>query len=134
MEQIPYFEANELMEKARMAARNTYSPYSKFPVGAAVLTADGAIFRGTNIENASSPIGICAERVAISSAIADGKKTIKAIAIYANTDSVSPCGICRQFISEFGKDILIIFRHEGEMVQKTIHELLPYAFNNESMA
>ena len=133
MQYLPQFDAEELIEKARMAAINTYSPYSKFPVGAAVITKDGTVFRGTNIENASSPAGICAEQVALACAVANGKHTIKAIAIYANTDSISPCGICRQFISEFGSDTVIVFRNEGKILQKTIQELLPYAFSKENM-
>ncbi len=134
MNYLPESAAFKLFEEAKVAAENTYSPYSGFPVGAAVLTKDGKIFCGTNIENASYSVTICAERIALGYAIASGNIQIKAIAIYSNTDSISPCGTCRQFIIEFGNDIVIIFRHEQELIQKTIHELLPFCFSKETMA
>ena len=134
MNYLPESAAFKLFEEAKVAAENTYSPYSGFPVGAAVLTKDGKIFCGTNIENASYSVTICAERIALGYAIASGYTQIKAIAIYSNTDSISPCGTCRQFIIEFGNDIVIIFRHEQELIQKTIQELLPFCFSKETMA
>ena len=134
MNYLPENEALELLEEARAAAENTYSPYSGFPVGAAVLTKNGKIFRGTNIENASYSVTICAERIALGYVIASGNLQIKAIAIYTNTDSISPCGTCRQFIIEFGNDIIIVFRHEQKLIQKTIQELLPFCFSKETMA
>ena len=134
MNYLPESAAFKLFEEAKVAAENTYSPYSGFPVGAAVLTKDGKIFCGTNIENASYSVTICAERIALGYAIASGNIQIKAIAIYSNTDSISPCGTCRQFIIEFGNDIVIIFRHEQELIQKTIQELLPFCFSKETMA
>ena len=133
MNYLPDTEANKLYEEARMAALQTYSPYSHFPVGAAVLTNEGAIFRGTNIENASYSITICAERIALGYAISAGRTDIKAIAVYSNTDSVAPCGACRQFIIEFGKEIIILFRHEQKLIQRTIAELLPFEFTKSSM-
>lgn len=133
MSYLPETEAFKLYEAAKSAAENTYSPYSNFPVGAAVLTIDGKLFLGTNIENASYSVTICAERIALGYAISSGNTQIKAIAVYSSTDSISPCGTCRQFIIEFGENIIIIFRHNKKLIQKTIHELLPYGFTKATM-
>ena len=126
-------EANKLFEEAKTAAANSYSSYSDFPVGAAVLTKSGAIFRGTNVENASYSLTICAERIALGYVVASGITDIKAIAVYSDTNSISPCGACRQFIIEFGREIVIVFRHDKKLVQKTIHELLPFEFTRATM-
>lgn len=134
MNYLPDSEANGLYEEAKIASLKTYSPYSHFPVGAALLTTDGKIFTATNVENASYSVTICAERIALGYAVASGDTNIKAIAVYSNTDSVSPCGACRQFIIEFGEDIIIIFRHEQKLIQKTIGELLPFGFTKATMA
>lgn len=122
-------ELIKLFKKAKTASEKTYSPFSKFAVGAAVLTKDGKIYTGVNIENASYSLTLCAERVAFGNAIAAGYKDIKAIAIYAPVDSIPPCGACRQFMIEFGDNIVVIFSHEGQIIQKTISELLPYKFS-----
>ena len=126
-------EVGMLLEEARVAAGNSYSPYSHFPVGAAVLTADGSVIRGTNVENASYSVTICAERIALGYAIAQGHTQIRAIAVHTPVRSAAPCGACRQFIMEFGKDIIIIFRENGEVMQRTIGELLPFGFTKTSM-
>ena len=89
----------ELYQIAKDASYKTYSPYSKFAVGAAILTYDEQIFIGTNIENASYSITQCAERVASSNLIMSGGKNIKAIAIYADVESIPPCGACQQSIN-----------------------------------
>ena len=128
MSYLSISESATLFEEAKAASENTYSPYSQFPVGAAVLTNDGVIFRGTNVENASYGLTICAERIALGYAISAGKTDIKAIAVYSNTHSISPCGACRQFIIEFGKDIIVLFKHEQQIIQRTIKELLPFEF------
>jgi cytidine deaminase len=130
---LPDSDALRLYEKARFAAKNTYSPYSGFPVGCAVLAKDGSIFSGANVENASYSVTICAERTALGYAIANGNTDITAVAVYSNTDSISPCGTCRQFIIEFGKDIIIIFKHEQRIIQRTIQELLPFEFTKTTM-
>src|SRR5687767_13390076 len=94
--------AERLMEAARKAAGNAYVPYSDFPVGAAVLTSEGTIVTGCNVENASYPVTNCAERVAIGTAVAAGARTIAAVAVYApRVETVTPCGACRQVINEF---------------------------------
>jgi cytidine deaminase len=133
MNYLPENEAARLFEAARLASEKTYSPYSHYPVGAAVLMKDGSIFTGANVENASYSVTICAERVAIGSAITSGNMEITAIAVYANTDSISPCGACRQFIIEFSPDIIVIFRQDGKIIQRTISELLPFGFTKATM-
>lgn len=122
-------ELRELYNLARDASRFTYSPYSKFPVGAAVKTKKGAIYTGSNVENASYSLTICAERVAICNAIAAGDKEIEFIAIYAKKKEVSPCGACRQFILEFGPDIKVIFMNKGKLITSSIRSLMPFSFS-----
>lgn len=126
-------EAQRLFEEALKAMENTYSPYSGFPVGAAVLANDGTLIHGTNVENASYGITICAERVALAHAVSMGKTEIRAIAVCSSKDSTSPCGACRQFIIEFGMDIIIVFKNEQQIIQKTIGELLPFEFTRKTM-
>jgi len=118
-----------LLREAKSASENTYSPYSGSAAGAAVLATDGHIFSGTNIENASYGLTVCAERVAIGNAISAGSDQIEAIAIHGPDDSISPCGACRQFILEFGRNIIVIFRKHGKIMEMSIEELLPFAFS-----
>ena len=115
----------DLYERAVAVAENAYAPYSKFFVGAAVLARDGRVFEGVNVENAAYPLGICAERTAISRAVTDGCKPgdLEAIAITA-----SPCGGCRQWIYEFRFDRVTFKNAEGEVVTRTPAELLPETF------
>ena len=113
-------------------SKNAYIPYSKFPVGACVLTENDKIYTGCNFENASFGLTICAERNAIGSAIADGEKKIKAIAIYSpNMDNCYPCGACRQVLHEFKSDngIDIILKNKNELTFHKIENLLPEGFN-----
>ena len=114
----------ELYELAVAASENAYAPYSKFHVGAALLLADGSVVTGVNVENASYPLGICAERAAISRAVGDGLKPggIEALAI-----THSPCGGCRQWMAEF-KIGRVVFPIDGELVERTPAELLPDSF------
>ncbi|KAI9311832.1 cytidine deaminase [Dichotomocladium elegans] len=124
----------ELFRNAVAAKEHSYSPYSKFRVGAALLTDDGTIYQGTNLENASFGAGICAERTAYAKALSEGHRKFKAIAVTTDQDElISPCGICRQFISEFGPSTLPIYliNAKGESVERTLAELLPYAFDIE---
>lgn len=106
----------DLLDKASLAKLNSYSPYSKFRVGAALLAKDGQVFMGTNVENASYGIyfklikggTICAERSAFVSAVSCGCKEFTAIMIATDVDDwISPCGFCRQFMVEFGKDLIV---------------------------
>ncbi|MGE5633213.1 MAG: cytidine deaminase [Caulobacteraceae bacterium] len=118
-----------LLDKAKDAMKYAYVPYSKFKVGAAVLTKTGKIYTGCNIENASYGAAICAERVALTKAISEGEREFEAIAVASNLESFTyPCGICRQFISEWGLDIKIITRSGDKVRVHTIGELLPEAF------
>lgn len=102
MAQSPEFRVEDLMEEARRARVNAYAPYSDFSVGAALLCDDGQVFTGANIENSSYSMTICAERVALFSAVKEGKRKFKAIAVAASTgESAYPCGACRQVLAEF---------------------------------
>jgi cytidine deaminase len=114
----------ELLELAQAAAANAYAPYSNFHVGAAALLRDGRVITGVNVENASYPLGICAEICALSRAAAEGVKPgdVEAVAITA-----SPCGGCRQWLNEFGVD-RVIFLHDGGVLTRRPDELLPDSF------
>jgi cytidine deaminase len=115
----------ELYERAVAVADKAYAPYSNFLVGVAVLARDGRVFEGVNVENAAYPLGICAERTAISRAVTDGYKPgdLEEIAITA-----SPCGGCRQWIYEFRFDRVTFRNADGEVVTRTPVELLPETF------
>ena len=114
----------ELLELAQAASVNAYAPYSKFHVGAAALLRDGRVITGVNVENAAYPRGICAERCALSRAAVDGARPgdVEAVAITA-----SPCGGCRQWLTEFKVD-RVVFLHEGEVLTRSPAELLPDSF------
>jgi len=118
-----------LFVSAQNAAKNTYSPFSKFPVGAAILAKSGKIYTGTNVENSSYGLTNCAERVAIQNAISAGERMISRVAIYSPNNDVSPCGACRQVIAEFSNcDAAIIYKWDGQIVKRNIAELLPHTF------
>jgi cytidine deaminase len=120
----------KMVSLARNSAQASYCPYSNFPVGAAVITQDGQIFAGCNVENASFGLAICAERNAIFHMVAQGKRAIAAVVIYTPTSEPSvPCGACLQVMSEFGRDSLIISVCDGpEVLEKNLSDLLPMAF------
>lgn len=128
-------EVAKMIEVANATKEFSYSPYSHFRVGAAVLCEDGSIIGGTNVENCSYPCGSCAERTAIVSAIAQGKKGFKSIAVTADVadDFVTPCGFCRQFIAEFGNLEVILTKGNGEVKKMHISDLLPMAFTPEDL-
>jgi len=119
----------ELIRAALDARRWAYAPYSKYPVGAALLTASGQIFSGVNVENAAYPTTICAERVAVFKAVSEGERDFAAIAV-ATENGGSPCGSCRQVLAEFGLDIVVLIADgKGELVDETtVAELIPAAF------
>lgn len=125
-------ERDRLLAEAKRALQSAYAPYSDFKVGAAVLTHDGKIFTGCNVENASYGLTICAERAAIFSAVAasQGKKlVVRAVAVVnKNEVACSPCGACRQVIAEFGPDAIVIFQAQEGYKQALISELLPHSF------
>ncbi len=114
----------ELLARADMAAQRAYAPYSKFNVGCAVLTRDGRVVEGVNVENAAYPLGICAERAAFSRAIGDGYRPGD-FAVAAVT--ASPCGGCRQWLVEM-KVERVVFRNNGDVHTMTPDELLPETF------
>jgi coenzyme F420-0:L-glutamate ligase/homotetrameric cytidine deaminase len=126
---------DDLIEQARQAAKDAYAPYSGFLVGAALLSRSGRIYTAGNIENAASGAGICAERAALARAVACGEKEFEAIAIVANAvEPISPCGICRQSLIEFGGDIVVIMANaNGDALTATIADLLPKAFTGKCL-
>jgi len=123
-----------LVEKAIQAKSRAYAPYSKFPVGAALLTENDEIYIGANVENASYGLTICAERTAAFSAIIEGERKFKAIAIAGNTeDYLPPCGACRQVLLELcGKDIDVhLVNSKKEIKTIKLNELIPFSFGDE---
>lgn len=121
----------KMIEIAKEASEKAYSPYSKYKVGASLLTKSGKIFTGCNIENASFGATICAERVAIFKAISEGEKDFEMIAIYINDEKhiPSPCGICRQVMMEFAPNLKLILSNGYEYEIYKLEELLPYPFS-----
>ena len=125
----------ELIKLARDAMKNAYVPYSHFRVGAALETDDGTVYTGCNIENASFGGTNCAERTALFKAISEGKRSFKKIAVINDSENYAyPCGICRQVLSEFGINLIVIVaNNKGEYVVHKLSELLPYDFNSCTM-
>jgi cytidine deaminase len=125
--------ADELVAAARDAALGSYSPYSKFRVGAAVLTDDGRLFTSANIENAAYPASQCAEANAINYAISQGARKIDTVAVACidarHTDLAYPCGRCRQIMSEFDVGQVLVTTASGEVRTHMLDELLPYRFS-----
>lgn len=119
----------ELIAVAKKYREFSYSPYSKFKVGAAVLTKKGNVYGGCNVENSSFPITNCAERTAIFKAVSEGEQEIEAIALIADTPGpCSPCGACRQVMVEFKIPKIIMANLKGDVRVVTLEELMPYAF------
>lgn len=120
--------AEQLMAMARSLRKRAYAPYSHYLVGAAVLCADGSTFAGCNVENASYPATICAERVALTAAIAAGRRDLVAIAV-ATANGGSPCGICRQVMAELGPEMTVyVGGATGPFRTTSVRELLPDSF------
>jgi cytidine deaminase len=125
-----------LIKEAKIAREKAYVPYSKFQVGAALLTADGKVYHGCNVENAAYSMTNCAERTAFFSAYAQGDRQFEMLAVVADTEGpVSPCGACRQVISELcPKDMKVILTNlKGDIQELTVAELLPGAFSPEDL-
>ena len=124
-----------LIAEAKNAMQNSYSPYSKFKVGAALLSDSGEIFKGCNIENASYGATICAERTAVFNAVSQGVTHFSKLAIVSvNGEPTFPCGICRQVLCEFmDKSALILIEQGDEVAEYTLEELLPYSFTGEML-
>lgn len=130
----------ELIELANRARKQSYCPYSGFSVGAALLTKTGKVYTGANIENASFTPTVCAERVALFSAIHAGERDFEAIAVVggpagrAPEKLFTPCGVCRQVLCEFCKtDMRVVIASESETLVSTLGELMPHGFGKESM-
>ena len=128
---------HELLKHARRAAEFAYAPYSDFPVGAAVLAADGSIFPGCNVENASIGLTICAEQSAMSAAVAGGRHEILAVAVSApKSPGTTPCGACRQFLNEFrpqSSDMAVVLDDGSSGVVAWLDDLLPRAFGPRNL-
>lgn len=127
-----------LIKKAMEARQNAYAPYSSFRVGAALLCKDGEIYTGCNVENASYGGTVCAERVAITKAVSEGKREFTAICIVGGANEISdycyPCGICRQFLSELCcGDFKVILYNGKDTVTYSLNELLPHSFSGKSI-
>lgn len=130
-------QKRELCLRAVGAMKNSYSPYSSFKVGAALLCADGTVYEGCNIENSAYSPTVCAERVAVFKAVSDGKRNFSAIAVAGGhggqvTGSITPCGVCRQVLAEFVKPdftVLSVKSTDGEFDEFTADELLPHSFS-----
>ena len=122
----------ELMNNAKDAAKNSYSPFSRFAVGAAVITTSGKIYKGCNVENSSFGLTNCAERTAIFKAVSEGEREILAVAIYSpNSDSCYPCGACRQVLYEFQGDnyeIDVVTENLGQLEVQKLSYFLPCGF------
>ncbi len=127
-------QRRKLIQAAQEARRWAYAPYSKYPVGAALLSASGKIYDGVNVENAAYPTGICAERVAVFKAVSEGEREFIAIAVVTDNGG-SPCGSCRQVISEFGLETIVVLADaQGQVaLETTISDLLPGAFRPEHL-
>ncbi|MFW6437437.1 MAG: cytidine deaminase [Armatimonadota bacterium] len=123
-----------LVAAARLARERAFAPYSKFSVGAAVMCADGRVFEGCNIENAAYGLTICAERVALFSAVAAGCRQIDAIAIAGpGPEPLSPCGSCRQVMLELAPDADVIMAGQSTRRTRTVRDLLPDAFGGNDL-
>ena len=126
----------QLMEEAKKAREKAYVPYSKFGVGAAILTTDGKVYHGCNIENAAYSMCNCAERTALFKAYSEGDRDFQMMAVVADTDRpCSPCGACRQVISELCPSNMkvILTNLKGDVEELTVAELLPGAFSPEDL-
>jgi cytidine deaminase len=125
---------NKLYEEALKARENAYAPYSKYKVGAALLTEDDEIITGCNVENASYGLTICAERNAIFSAVARGKTKFKSLLVVADgEDLAKPCGACRQVMNEFGDFDVYLANTKGDIEKSTVSELLPKSFGPKDL-
>jgi len=119
----------KLIEQAKKAREHSYSPYSEFPVGAALLTKSGKVYTGTNIENGVNGLSICAERVALFKAISEGEREFTAIAVVCGESYCRPCGSCRQTLYEHASGLNVIMAgKDGDYQIKRLNALLPDAF------
>ncbi|GMR09604.1 MAG: cytidine deaminase [Anaerolineae bacterium] len=124
----------DLIERAREARHRAYAPYSEYPVGAALLARSGRIFEGANVENAAYPTSMCAERIAAFTAVTQRERAFEAIAVVTQNGG-APCGACRQVLSEFGGDLLVIVADvDGKIHLETkLKDLIPHAFGPQDL-
>ena len=127
-------QVTALVEAARQARGKAYAPYSKYTVGAAVLTGSGSTFTGANVENAAYPSGMCAERVAVYDAVSRGEKDIRAVAVVTENGG-APCGACRQVLAEFGLQAEVLLADATGQVSArlTVSDLLPRSFGPKDL-
>lgn len=123
-----------LIQQAIEASNNSYSPYSKYQVGASLLTTDGTVYTGCNVENASYPATICAERTALVKAVSEGHQSFETLVVITDNGG-SPCGVCRQMLYEFAPDLrVIIADKQGDIKYEiTLSDLLPHGFGRSSL-
>ena len=127
----------QLMEESKIARENAYVPYSKFKVGAALVSKEGKVYHGCNIENAGYSMTNCAERTAMFKAVSEGVREFESLAVVADTEGpVSPCGACRQVLAEFCEPNMPVYliNLKGNVLETTVAELLPGAFSPEDLA
>jgi cytidine deaminase len=133
---VNHLNDKDLVDLAQEVRERAYAPYSNFPVGAALLTSSGKVFTGCNVENASYPLTICAERTAVTKAVSEGERDFEAIAV-VTASGATPCGACRQVLHEFGgadADLRVIVADlEGNRSTYTIAELLPAGFTPDQL-
>lgn len=127
-------QRDKLISLAQEVRKNAYAPYSNYAVGSALLTDSGAFYEGANVENAAYSTSICAERSAIFNAVSNGERKIVALAVVTH-NAGSPCGACRQVLSEFGEDVLVLMVNEkGEVILETsLRDFLPHSFGPEDL-
>ncbi|MCE2526511.1 MAG: cytidine deaminase [Actinomycetia bacterium] len=127
----------DLVRRARQAGLNSYSPYSGFRVGAALLAEDGTVYTGTNVENAAYPVSNCAEVIAVNTAVAEGVRRIDTVAVVCldadSIDDAYPCGRCRQVMNEFAVQTVLVAAGDGPHRVHSLSELLPYGFSGETL-
>ena len=131
-------EDSELIERAREVAGHAHCPYSGFHVGAAIAWADGTVTTGCNVENASYPVSVCAERSAVSAGVGLGQRRIRKVAVWADVEgTVSPCGACRQVLMEFAGDaagsVEVLMAGRTEVSRSSLAALLPDAFGPSAL-
>ncbi len=125
----------QLLERANQARDRAYAPYSRFPVGAALLCEDGTVVTGANVENAVNGLSLCAERVALFKAISEGKRRFAKLAVTCASDHCRPCGACRQVLHEHAPEMeLLLGNPDGRFIRTTVRALLPDAFSLETEA
>ncbi len=128
-------QRERLIQRALQMRAKAYAPYSRYAVGAALVSGSGAVYAGANVENAAYPLSMCAERAAVFAMVAAGEREVQAIAL-ATENGGSPCGACRQVLSEFGpRALVLVVDGQGEVVlEATLDQLLPHSFGPRDLA